>query len=212
MDDGKREDIEAKVRKLCQAADFEGAATVALRGYGPEIFTFLGARHRERADADEVFAEFAEGLWRALPGFAWASSLRTFAYAIARRTSLHYHRSAGRRRKRHEDMGDGSVVSLVAAEVRSATAPIFQTNVKNRLAEIRASLPEEDQELLILRVDRALSWLALAEVLRDEDAPPLEGEAHKREAARLRKRFQLIKDKLRDIARREGLIETPNDD
>jgi RNA polymerase sigma-70 factor (ECF subfamily) len=67
-------------------------------------------------------------------------------------------------------------------------------------------LPQEDQELLMLRVDRDLPWDALAEVLRGDDEIPLTPDVRKREAARLRKRFQLIKDRLREMARREGLL------
>jgi RNA polymerase sigma-70 factor, ECF subfamily len=210
MDARKRDDLEVEAKILCEREDFEGAATLALKGYGAEIYTFLGARHRDRDEADDAFAHFAEALWKSLPGFAWMSSLRTFAYAVARRTSLYHSREEHRRRKKQAALDDGSVVSQLAAAIRSATAPILRTEVKSRFAELRATLSEEDQELLVLRVDRQLSWLELAEVLRGADEPPLEGEALKREAARLRKRFQLVKDGLRERARREGLI--PEDD
>ena len=48
--------------------------------------------------------------------------------------------------------------------------------------------------------------VSLAQMLRDDDAEPLEGEALKREAARLRKRFQLLSEKLKELGRREGLL------
>jgi RNA polymerase sigma-70 factor, ECF subfamily len=38
------------------------------------------------------------------------------------------------------------------------------------------------------------------------DGEPLTGDALKREAARLRKRFQAIKEKLREMAQKEGLL------
>ncbi|MDC3952837.1 RNA polymerase sigma factor [Polyangium jinanense] len=210
MEARKRDDLESEARILCERGDFEGAATVALKAYGAEVYTFLGARHQDRGEQDDVFAQFAEALWKSLPSFAWMSSLRTFVYAVARRTSLYHRREAHRRRQREAPLDGGSVVSRVAAAIRSATTPLERSEVKSRIAELRAELPEEDQELLVLRVDRQLSWLELAEVLRGEDEAPLEGEALKREAARLRKRFQLVKDALRERARREGLI--PEDD
>ncbi len=49
--------------------------------------------------------------------------------------------------------------------------------------------------LLILRVDRNLAWDEIALVMADEPET-LDKEGRKRESARLRKRFQLIKERL----------------
>jgi RNA polymerase sigma-70 factor (ECF subfamily) len=59
--------------------------------------------------------------------------------------------------------------------------------------------------LLILRVDRGMDWRDLAAAMGDENAP-LEGADLDREAARLRKRFERIKDRLRELAREAGLL------
>jgi RNA polymerase sigma-70 factor (ECF subfamily) len=61
--------------------------------------------------------------------------------------------------------------------------------------------------LLILRVDRRLDWTEIARVLLEtpEHLPP-DAAALKREAARLRKRFQIVKDRLRERVEREGLL------
>jgi RNA polymerase sigma-70 factor, ECF subfamily len=60
----------------------------------------------------------------------------------------------------------------------------------------------------VLRIDRGLSWSDLARVLHEgEEDAALDDEALAREAARLRKRFQLVKDKLREMAKKEGLLE-----
>jgi RNA polymerase sigma-70 factor (ECF subfamily) len=206
MEDSVRHDLEAEIRRLLQRGERDAAATAALRGYGPEVYAFLASSHRGGDDADEVFSMFAEGIWRSLPAFEWQSSFRTWAYAVARRTALRYRRDAQRRGRRQELVGDDSTPLRVAAEVRTTTVAYLRTEVKSRIAELRESLPPEDQALLVLRVDRGLSWLELAYVLRDEDLPPLEGDALKREAARLRKRFQLVKEQLHDMARREGLV------
>jgi RNA polymerase sigma-70 factor (ECF subfamily) len=92
-----------------------------------------------------------------------------------------------------------------AAAVRRQTAMIQQTAVKDRFTQLREALDPEDQELLILRVDRSMEWADLARVMSDRD--DLDGEELKRESARLRKRFQSVKDKLRELAVREGLLE-----
>ncbi len=209
MDERAKDELERNIRARCEMGDHEGATSAALRGYGPEIYAFLAASHRDDEDAGEVFSMFAEGLWRALPTFGWQSSFRTWAYAIARRSSLRFRRDTGRRRRRQELRDDASGVWSVAAEVRTATLSFLRTEVKSRIAELREALPPEDQELLVLRVDRDLSWTDLVSVLRGEDEPPLDGKALTKEAARLRKRFQLVKERLRDMARREGLLTEP---
>lgn len=201
-----RQDIEAPLAERLSAGDRDGVATGLLAAYGAEIYSFLHAVHRDGDDTDEVFSLFAEALWKALPTFENKSTLRTFAYAIARRVSMRYRRDAARRRKRFDTL-ESSALGEIVAEVRARTATFMRTQTRSRIAALRASLPEEDQELLMLRVDRKLPWDELVVVLRGEDEPPLSESEHRREAARLRKRFQLLKDKLREMARREGLLD-----
>jgi RNA polymerase sigma-70 factor (ECF subfamily) len=93
----------------------------------------------------------------------------------------------------------------VAIAVRTETLPFLRTQTKTRLQALRDELPEEDRMILVLRVDRRLEWTELGRVLAGEDEP-LDEAAAVREAARLRKRFQLVKERLREMAKREGLI------
>ncbi|HZJ66037.1 MAG TPA: hypothetical protein VFD36_21170, partial [Kofleriaceae bacterium] len=64
-------------------------------------------------------------------------------------------------------------------------------------AEIRTELDDDDQTLLILRVDRNLAWRDIAQVLLGEDARP--GELT-RKAATLRKQYERVKVRLRELA------------
>jgi RNA polymerase sigma-70 factor, ECF subfamily len=206
MDARAREELEAAIRARAEAGDFSGAADAAMRGYGREVYELLAALHRNDDDAREVFSLFAEGIFRSLPGFAWHCSFRTWAYAVARKSSLRFRRDARRRNRRLAELPEGSALSALAEEVRSATVSYLKTAGKSRFAALRESLPPEDQELLMLRVDRQLAWIELAEVLHEDDDVPLAGDALKREAARLRKRFQLLKERLYEMGRREGLV------
>lgn len=212
MDVQQREELEQKIRRRCDARDYPGAAEAAIRGYGREIFEFLAAMHRREDDASEVFSRFTEGLFRGLPNFAWQCTFRTWAYAIARRASLHYRRDARRHAARFSPMPEGSWLSALEAEVRTETLPYLRTERKSRFAVLRESLPPEDQMLLMLRVDRKLAWNELAQVMHEEGGAPLDDEALKREAARLRKRFQLVKERLYEMGRREGLIRPEGDE
>jgi RNA polymerase sigma-70 factor, ECF subfamily len=206
MDLRERDALEAEIRRRAEAHDFAGAAETAMRGYGREIYELLAALHRRDDDAAEVFSLFAEGMWRGLPGFSWRSSFRTWAYAVAHKASLRFRRDARRRAQRLRSLPGPSSISALVAEVRSSTQSFLRTEGKNRFAELRAALPPDDQALLMLRVDRQLSFADLPRVLHEDDAAPLEGKALDREAARLRKRFQLVKEKLYEMGRKAGLV------
>jgi DNA-directed RNA polymerase specialized sigma24 family protein len=88
---------------------------------------------------------------------------------------------------------------------RSATEAHRRTAVKDRIRALREQLPDDDQTLLILHVDRALPWREIAMVMAEE-GEPLEGEALDRESARLRKQFERVKRQLKELAIKEGLL------
>lgn len=201
MDDGGREKLEGDVRRLCEQGDHQGAATVALKGYGPEIFGFLVALHRSEEDAADVFSIFSENLWKGLPGFAWSCTLRTWSYTIARNTSYRFKKTA---RRKAEGRIPLSAAGELAQKVRTETLTFMKTAQKDKFAALRESLPEEDQTLLILRIDRGLAWEDLARVMMPEG--DVDADTLKKESARLRKRFQLVKEKLLEMGKRTGLL------
>ena len=205
MDVQAQEALERVIRSRAGEGDLEGAATEAMRGYGPPIFGLLVALHRDEEQAGEVFSMFSEDLWRGLKGFAWQCSFRTWAYTLARNASHRFRKTARRRAAGAVPLSDCPALSAMEQQVRSTTLPYLRTKTKTRIAALRETLSEEDQTLLILRVDKGLAWSDLARVMLGEDDP---GEAAvKKEAARLRKRFQLVKERLLELGRREGLIE-----
>lgn len=196
---------EPGLRALCEAGRIDEAASAALRLYGAEIFGFLLALSRGDEDsAGDVFSLFSEQLWRGLPAFNWHSSMRTWAYAVARNASRAHRRAAQRQARRSVALSDCPAVAEMAAAIRSETLSFLRTERKNALAELRDELPEDDKTLLILRIDRELSWPDLARVfLGEEGATP---EALGREAARLRKRFQIIKQRIAQLGHKRGLL------
>jgi RNA polymerase sigma-70 factor (ECF subfamily) len=155
----ERDALEHDVR---DAGNYDDAATLAIKGYGAEIYGLLASLHHDEAAASDV-SVVCENVWRGLSGFAWGSTLRPRVYTIARHASLGY-----------------------------------------RTREKRLQI------LLVLRVDRDLAWSVLARIMLGdgEDAPTatLDEDPLKREAARLRKRLQLVKEKRIELGRKEGLI------
>jgi RNA polymerase sigma-70 factor (ECF subfamily) len=197
--------IEKLIRDAFDAQDYERAATLVIEQYGAELLGFLVRELRNGDDASDAFGQFSETFWKTLPSFEWRCSARTWAYKLARRVASHY-RKRERRQERQQPLTQLSQLSIAVERVRTATLAYKRTDVKDRFQELREQLPQEDQTLLILRVDRRLSWLELAEIMLGDEAAP-SPEQLKTEAARLRKRFQLAKDQLRKLAEEAGLLE-----
>jgi RNA polymerase sigma-70 factor (ECF subfamily) len=194
--------LESEVAALCAQGDFAGAATAAIEGYGPELYGFILSLVRDEGDGADVFSRVCERVWRGLPRFEGRASLRTWAYRVARHEVVSHQRSEGRRRRRQ--VSDSQVLAGVPLKPRTATVSFLRSQTRNRLAELRATLPLEDQTLLILRVDRGLDWNEIATVFHDGT---LDDALRVRESARLRKRFQSVKERLRELAVQEGLLE-----
>ena len=112
--------------------------------------------------------------------------------------------TAGDRRPERNIPIESTSVLELAEQVRSSTLVYLRSDVKSEVRRLREELPEIDQMLLILRIDKAMEWPEVAAALADED---LAADDLKREAARLRKRFQLATEKLRELARERGLLE-----
>lgn len=196
-----REAIEERIRDAHALCDHERAAALAVETYGREVLGFLITRLGEQSGND-VFSDFLEDFWRGLPGFAWRSTLRSWVYTLARHAAARHMRGSSRRQ---EQLATDTGISAVVERVRSETAAHLRTEVKDRFRELRAQLPEDDQTLLILRIDRKLSWRELALVMAEPDAAPRDDELDTA-AARLRQRFQSAKDRLRQLAKAEGLL------
>lgn len=204
MEPDARERIERAIHERFDAGDLHGAATAGLRGYGPEIFGVLVSLHRDEAQAAEVFSEFTERLWRGLPRFAWESSFRTWAFTIARNASKNHGEATRVRARALSPLPSGSALSAIAEQIRTETLPYLRTEVKDGFARLRQALPEDDRLLLVLRVDKGMSWNEVARVLQGEEGPG-DAAAEKREAARLRQRFATLKQELLERAREAGL-------
>ena len=71
---------------------------------------------------------------------------------------------------------------------------------------MRDQLSQDERTLLILRIDRGLSWSEVAVVLLGPNGD-MDEEAIGREAAACRKRFERVKARLRKMADAAGLLE-----
>jgi RNA polymerase sigma-70 factor, ECF subfamily len=196
--------LEQKIGGQLAAGDLPGAAEIALRGYGPEILGYLVRVTDSAEDASEIFAELCEDLWRGLAGFEGRCRFRTWMYYLATNARNRYWRDPYRRR----GMPLGSEqMSRLVQEVRSSTLDFLRTEVKDRFREIQRQLEPEERELLILRVDRGMSWEQIVTVLGPETERPLDPDEARARAARLRQRYSRLLKKLRRLCEADGLLD-----
>ena len=115
--------------------------------------------------------------------------MRAYAYALARNAKHRFLARDLRKQRAGVPISESHMLSELVAQVRTKTATYIATDSKQKLAELRDRLDADEQALLTLRVDRGLEWLEIAEVFGEHDDP-------KKAAARYRKRFQQLKEKL----------------
>jgi RNA polymerase sigma-70 factor, ECF subfamily len=180
---------------LLDAGDHRAAAEAIVRDYGPQILGYLTSVLRNDADAADVFSQFTEDLWRGLPGFRRECPVRVWAYRLAWHAAARHLRDPYRARGRRLETTE---LSRIAEEVRSSMLLGRREARQRSIDKLRARLAPDEQTLLVLRLDRDLSWRDVAAVLA------VDGEAL--DEAALRKRFERLKDKLAQMAKDEGLL------
>ncbi len=113
---------------------------------GPAIMRMLPGYESDAARRDDLRQEILVALWRALPNFRGASSLRTFGFRVAHNTALRHRRDRARWRHRQPERDE------------SPPAPSVHDRVEQRqtLARIHGhirALPAPDRQLLLLYLE-----------------------------------------------------------
>jgi RNA polymerase sigma-70 factor (ECF subfamily) len=185
---------DAELRAMIDAGEIDAAVERALRGYGPELIGWLSSMFANEADAYDAFSWLSEELWRSARRFDGRCSIRTWCYMLARHAVFHVRSQP---RQRHE------VLLSHVPSVLGAVTHVWTTTRGNDhqartiYAEIRRQLDDDDQTLLVLRVDRNLAWRDIAIVMLGEAG---DDDAVTRKAASLRKQFERVKRQLRALA------------
>jgi len=183
--------IETRIRVAAVYNDWSVATTLALDAYGDELYGFALSITGSELDAEDVFAHAAEELHGQLPKFRWDCTVRAWGYRLVRHAWLRQLREPMRRRPLSDTPG--------LARARTITQTFSRPEVKQALDAICNDLGSEDQTLLILRVDRRLTWREIARVMSPVDTAT--DDAITKRAVTLRKRFDRLKEELRDRLR-----------
>ena len=193
------QDIERKVAQHCERGEYDEATTVAIQAYGPEVLGYLASTMSAWHQAADIFAMCSEDLWRALPTFERRCSYRTYFYTLARNARSRFSKArSAREAARAVPLSQVPQLQLAIDHVRTSTPRYQRTEEKHRLVRLRESLDSLDRELLVLRVDRQLSWPDITAIMHPGDGSTSDAE-RTRETAALRKRFERIKKRLRKL-------------
>lgn len=203
VDDSERDEVEAEIRRASTRGDVKTSVSVVLSAYGPEILGYLLAVLRDEQQAEDVYSDFAEDVVRGMSGFRFESSVRTWAYTLARHACSRH--TARERRRRTVALAAAPEAFDVAAQGRTPTPPHARTAAREGIERLRRSLRPDDQTLLILRIDRGMAWLDIARVLAGPE-PPIGTDDLRGRSAKLRKRFERLKERLRTMADEEHLL------
>jgi len=187
---------EDRAGALLQAGQLSAAAEAIVRDHGPQILGYLSSVLRNDGDAADVFSQFTEDLWRGLPGFRGECPVRIWAYRLAWHAAARHLRDPFRQRGRRLETTE---LSRIADEVRSSVLLGRREARRQGIDKLREQLAPDEQTLLVLRLDRGLSWREVATVLA--------GDGEEVDEVALRKRFERLKGKLAELARAEGLLE-----
>jgi RNA polymerase sigma-70 factor (ECF subfamily) len=171
--------VDALVAALLAERDYRGATEAVMREYGPGIRGLLLTIFRRNPDAAEFRGE---------------SSVRTWVYCVARNAAISVTRDGWRRFSERLETREAE---RLAEEVRTRSALKLERQ-STALSALRDALDLDEQTLLTLRLDERLPWNEIALIMSSGGDPI--------DAAAVRKRFERLKAKLAELARKQGLI------
>lgn len=149
---GESDDLRALVVRA-QAGD-RAALDELIRAVRPHVFRYVLARLIDRASAEDVTQEVAMTVVSALPRYQdMGRPVLAWVFGIAMRKVSEAHRALGRRPERPTD-------ALPDAATHSAHGPestAVQLETARRMAELLATLPKPQGEILRLRIAAGLS-------------------------------------------------------
>lgn len=192
----ERDETEKRLRELVDDEAYTTATDLALETYGDEIYNYIRKLAGDSVRADDAFQEFSVDLWNGWESFGWQSSVETWAYTIARNATYDIMRN--RQRNAERPLRTDEQRELVARWTRTVTKNFEKTEAKHWLWEVVDDLDSEKRELLVLRIGHQKSWKEVARIMADDEP---DDEQLRRDSARLRKKYQRVKDELR--ARRD---------
>jgi RNA polymerase sigma-70 factor (ECF subfamily) len=162
--------------------------------FGPKVMGYLVRVLGDEDDAADAYSLWAEDVWKGIEGLREAAAAKVWTYRIAWNAAARVKRQAWNKRRQRMPT---TMASRIAAEALSRTPGAAEREAA-QLTRLREGLSPPEKSLLVLHVDRGLSWKEVAEVMA--------GDGEVVDEAALRQRFTRLKRKLGERARELGLI------
>ena len=195
MNKDVRSQVEQTIWNLLKQSGQGPAVEAALKAYGSEIYGVVFRIMGDETAADDVWSMFLEKLWKGIRTFKERGKFRAWAYRVARNACNEYRRNPTRRKFRRFFTGE---LSKLEGKIRSSTKTYEKTTVRQKLWELVDRLKPDDKLLMILKVDKGLSYTEIAEVFSGRKGEVVSADA-------LKSRKYNIKKKLRKMAEEEGI-------
>jgi RNA polymerase sigma-70 factor (ECF subfamily) len=183
-----------RVMRLVSTGSARKAATLVIQTHGPAVLRYLRALLRDEGAVDDAFSLFGEWVWRGIANYRGEAALRSWALGVAWNSAQRVRDEAWRKHKARLSTG---FASRLVAKIRTTTPGTLERRAES-LDRLRGELAQEDQNLLVLRLDQELAWEEIAVVLSG-GGPPVK-------PAALRKRFERLKERMAKRARDQGLL------
>jgi DNA-directed RNA polymerase specialized sigma24 family protein len=183
--------VDAAIFAACDQRDYRRATTLLLKAYAARTRTFISARLRDPTARAEVFAVFSEDVWKGIASLRGRTSVLPWVFVLARNAVHRHGRAQQRWAVRH--------VSLDAAPdlpTSDDDDPAPEGAGYARIAPLLHRLSAGERWLLDQRFIAGNSWNEIARAQLVSATTP-DHEAVLRESARLRKKSQLLVQRLR---------------
>src|SRR5262249_21011814 len=143
--------VDRRVRALADGGDHGAAAGIVVDELGDEVYAYVVSRSRDEDEAGDIFAQACEDLLASMRSVEFRCSTRTWFYRLARSAGARHRASPNNRSDRRLSL---SQVSAAIDQVRSRTRLHMRSEVKDGFRKLREQLDDDDQQLLLLRIDR----------------------------------------------------------
>lgn len=158
-------DLDRQCHELLSQNRGRDACTLIARVLGSEVRGYCRGMMASASTGDDLYQDVLEAALVGLPSFQFASSIRTWVYAIAHHLVLRRLRRYSRRKVVRLETGQAD--GLPGTDLRSQES---REHRRELVMELRDRLAPEDREVIILRAERELSFRDIATVLQTSEA------------------------------------------
>ena len=195
------DELDTQVARHLANGAWNEAVELVVTKLGPKLRAFVAAAMGDAAQADDVWSDVLLDLYRGIGTWGGRASLEAWCWRIVRNACHRAWQARQREGRRRGLLARFASRPSFLFGRREDTPPWKTTPVRNLVQRLRDELPSDDRLLLLLRIERRLSWDEVAEAFRG----PGDKTASARQTAALRKRFERIVARLARRARDEGV-------